>query len=528
MVGAIQINKHATNMVGTALIDNSRITTVDYGWKLPLIVLVMGLATATGLYWDTLSYLVGIWNQILSGKVTHGWVVIGLCVSMIYRERNRLATLVPMPNFAALLLVGAASSLWFAAYLVDIRSAQPPALLLVLLGTVWTTLGSGIFRRLLFPLLFLSLALPVWASLKPVLQWFTAVVTHIAISSIGVPTIREGMFIELPPGIFEVSESCSGINYLLAALTLSGYYAYINYSNIGRRLAIVAIAAGMAIFGNLLRVSIILYIGYRTEMRSSLVNDHLTMGWILFGILMFLLLWIDDRRLGRVSKVEHTDIAQRSEARMYSHYSFVVMIPLVIMATSIGPTLGYFVGNAQVDTNNIDLWLPQGTQGWQGPTPVNNGWNPTFVGVSGSSQGTYRKNTHSVSLFVGYYAQQNQENELINAENSLAGSTNWHVLSGKKGVKRGDMREIILRSDSGQKRLLWYCYEVGGHRTTSRYMAKVFQLWGLVVGRTEASVYAITASQHDDDPSLARALLQEFVNTMMPLVEGSINSLVLE
>ena len=508
--------------------DNSKLTAVNHDWKFPLIVLVTGLVVVTGLYWDTLSYLVGIWNQVLNGKVTHGWVVIGLCISMLYRERTRLAALVPVPNFAALILVGAASSLWFAAVLVDVRSAQPPALLLVFLGIVWTALGGGIFKRLLFPLLFLSLALPVWAGLGPILQWLTAGVTHTAIQMIGVPTIREGMFIELPSGIFEVSESCSGINYLLAALTLSGYYAYINYSSLGLRFAVVVIAAGTAIFGNLLRVFIIVYIGYRTEMRSSLVNDHLTLGWILFGILMFLLLWIDDRRLSRVRKVEYTDSAQRPNGRMYSYHSVAVMIPLMVMMTSIGPTLGHFVGNEQAITNSIELWLPQGTQGWRGPKPVSNGWNPKFVGASGSSKGVYRKNTHSVSVYVGYYAHQNQENELINAENSLAGSTNWHVMSGKKGVQRGDMREIILRSNTGQKRLLWYCYEVGGHRTTSRYIAKVFQLWGLIMGRTEANVFAVTASLHDDDPSETRALLQEFVNTMMPSVEGSINSLVLE
>lgn len=494
---------------------------IDRNWKPVKLLLAIFLSIVIGLYWGTVAYLVGLWNQIMSGKVTHGWVVVALCLAMIWKDRHNLAAMAPVVEFRVLPLVVVASGIWLAANLIDVRSGQPPAFLMMLLSLIWTIVGSQIFRRLLFPLLFLSLSLPIWAALGPPLQQLTAAVTHAVVQMIGIPSLRDGILVELPTGIFEVSESCSGVNYLLAALTLSGYYAYTNYTGFRARLSVVAVAGATAIFGNLLRVLIIVYIGHRTKMQSSLVNDHLTLGWILFGILMFILLWFDERRSQKSDSDQSTDEPRFSDSANRSdlNYPWMIALPVLIIAVSVGPALAYIVSSKPVEVTQIELRLPNGAQGWTGPMVVGNRWKPLFIGTSGSIMGRYQKHAKSVSVYLGYYTSQGQERELINDLNNLAGSATWHIISSKKGVERGGMRELVLRSESRNKALLWYRYQVAGFATTNRYLAKLLQLWGLATGRTDAHVLAIFNPLDGGDSKPTQNILQNFVDEMVPLVE---------
>ncbi len=497
---------------------------IDRNWNPVKLLLAIFFITVIGLYWGTVDYLVGLWNQITSGKVTHGWVVVVLCLSMVWKDRHNLAAMTPVAEFRVILLVIVASGVWLAANLIDVRSGQPPAFLMVILTLIWTIVGSQIFRRLLFPLLFLSLSLPIWAALGPPLQQLTAAVTHAVIQLTGIPSLRDGILIELPTGIFEVSESCSGVNYLLAALTLSGYYAYTNYTRIRTRLSVVAIAGATAIFGNLLRVLIIVYIGHQTKMQSSLVNDHLTMGWILFGILMFILLWFDEWRSKKLVSDKSADEPRPLDSanRSVRTYPSIVLLPILIIAVSVGPALAYIVSNKQAEITHIELRLPNGVEGWKGPTVIDNRWKPLFIGASGSVTGRYQKHADSVSIYLGYYTSQGQERELINDLNNLAGSATWHIISSKKGLERGGMRELVLRSDSAKKALVWYRYEVGGIATTNRYLAKLLQLWGLARGRTDANVLAIFNQLDGGDPEISQIVLRNFVDEMVPLVERQV------
>jgi len=501
--------------------DASQPDVIGDNWKSAIFVIAVLFIVIVGLYWDTFFYLVGLWNQITTGKVTHGWVVVLLCFMMLWKDRANLVGLVPVADYRVVPLVFVASGIWLASHLIDVRSGQAPALLLVILTLIWASVGSLIFRRLLFPLLFLSLSLPIWTALGPPLQHLTATISHAAIQLTGIPSLREGVLIELPSGIFEVSESCSGVNYLLAALTLAGYYAYTNYSSVRARLAVIAVAAGTAIFGNLLRVFIIIYIGHRTQMQSSLVDDHLTMGWILFGALMFALLWFDEHRTNRLSPKKSLDapILLNSDSESNVSYPCITILLLLSIAVSVGPAIAYLVSSNQFDLIEIDLRLPEGVHGWRGPTVVNNQWNPLYRGVSGSIKGDYQKNDDSVSLYLGYYVSQGQEHELINDLNSLAGAAMWHIISDQTGVKRGSMRELVLRSEQGHKSLLWYRYEVSGLITTNRYLAKLFQLWGLVIDRTDANVVAILVDLDEDKPAITRAVLRDFVENMGPALK---------
>ena len=62
-----------------------------------------------------------------------------------------------------------------------------------------------------------------------------------------------------------------------------------------RRLVVVLIAAAAAVLGNMVRVFIVVYLGYATDMQHPLIRDHLALGWYLFGGLVVILLFLDAR-----------------------------------------------------------------------------------------------------------------------------------------------------------------------------------------------------------------------------------------
>ena len=65
-------------------------------------------------------------------------------------------------------------------------------------------------------------------------------------------------------------------------------------------------------------------------------------------------------------------------------------------------------------------------------------------------------------------------------------------------------------SAAGQQRLVWYWYRVAGGPTTNRYMAKLLQVYGLVIGRPDAALLAVAADLEGDVQD-ARQQLEDFI-----------------
>jgi len=270
---------------------NSQVMTV--GWRGASVAVFLLLLVVLVLYQDTVLYLVGVWNQWEIGEYAHGYLVLAISLYLMYRQRRVLSGMTPCPSVIALPAIAAAALLWLAATLVDVLSLQSVALLLLILSVIWSMLGPRITRQLYLPVLFIGFALPVWSPLAVVLQEVTTDVVFWLARLSGVPVMREEHVLILPSGQLSIEKACSGLRYLLAALTLGVLYAYLNYSRLRTRVLVVLVAAGAAILANILRVFIVVYLAYVTRMQHPLVSDHLSLGWMLFGGLVLLLLVLD-------------------------------------------------------------------------------------------------------------------------------------------------------------------------------------------------------------------------------------------
>lgn len=489
-------------------------------WRTAIVSSALLFSLTFLLYQETLSYLIGIWNQLEMGDYAHGYLVLLISVYMIYDRRSQLKRLVPNTNYTAVILLIPAGLLWLAAAIVNVEVVQSVALLMLIMAIVWASFGSQLGRVLALPILYIIFALPVWFPLSPVLQNLTADAVFWLIRVIEIPALREENMIILSSGRLSIEEACSGLRYLLAALTLGTLYAYLNYQSLRSRVIIVLISASAAVLANIVRVFIIVYLAYETDMQHPLVADHLTFGWYIFSGLIFLLLVIDvlvhrmivqPKVINETEKGTLTVLSQVSASKnIVGSIFFVTFVAILI---SIGPMMVMW-SNSQSSSENISYnnLLSQVDDNWK-VMDIADDWTPVYHGAD-TFKVTYQGSEHKkVHLFLGVYAAQRQGHELVNDLNSISDGKIWrlshqrvklHEIEGQKVL------EQLLEKADGTKRLVWYWYRVAGQNTVNKYVAKALQLKGALTGVKRASIVAITTKVESDAES-ARKRMNQFI-----------------
>jgi len=484
-------------------------------WLLPCAALFVLLLIAASAYHETFSYLLRTWGQ-LYGDYGHGYLVLLISLGLIYQNRRRLLVLTPCSDYRALPLVGLVSILWMLASVVDVQVVQAVSLLLLVVFVIWALLGAQLIKQLAFPLLFLIFAIPVWFPLSPILQEITADAVFWMVRVLHVPAFRQENLIMLPLGKLSIEEACSGLRYLLAALTLGVLYAYVNYKSLSARLVVIAVSVVSAILANIIRVFIVVYLAYKTDMQHPLIEDHYTMGWMLFGGLMGLLFMLDIK-LHRLFSVKQKDEISVDTPTAGNGQRKQTRLPLVTVIAAIlllvGPVGVYWLGNqpASGDGRAGDIGLPLKIGEWE-LQPTSDDWMPVFHGAEAQKKG-YRKGSDIAYIYVGYYSAQSQGKELISEMNNISGASNWRAVYLNERVYHAGGQKILeqtLESNFGRKRLVWYWYNVAGKTTTDKYFAKLLQILGLVKGRQEAFVVALAMDQVNDAKP-ARIALRDLV-----------------
>ncbi len=491
----------------------------SFGWRFVGYSVFVLLIMLILMYRDTVLYLIGLWNDLENGEYGHGYLILSISVYLIVRNRRTLSALTPCPSYLGLVAVLVASLLWSSVVLVDVLKLQPVGLLLLILAIVWAMLGNKVTRTLLFPMLFIGFAIPIWFPLNPVLQELSADVVFWFIRVLGIPAFRQDNEIVLPAGSLSVTEACSGLRYLLPGLALGALYGYLNYATLMARFIVLLIAASASILVNIVRVVIIVYLGYATDMQHPFIEDHLVLGWYLFGGMVVVLL-VADILLSRYCRPSETGNAERKcnaltvscDKGMLQQMSIFVAIAVLL---STGPVVVYWVNHHQSSENTLaELVLPSGSGDWKGPIESNSDWMPDYRGAIARKQ-SYHKGDKRLDLYIGYYQAQKQSKELIYYANRIGNPEFWHSRNPKGTliqINDHKVLEQLLEKEDGEKILVWYWYRVAGQYITNSYQAKVFQVLGLITGNPQAYVMAV-AVNGGEIPE-ARKILGDFVSAM--------------
>ncbi len=497
----------------------------------PFVVLVyFGIALL--LYHSTVGILYELWVLSDSGTYTHGVLLLGVSIYFFYRtwlsERCALSV---QPNILGFILLTSASIAWFIVALSDIAVLEELLLVFVFLFIVWGIFGYEKTKKFSFPILLLICAIPVWDIINGLwLQKSTAEVVTIILNIIGINSFRDGVYIHIPAGIFQVANNCSGMRQLIAAISIGFIYGYINNFRMTALFAYPFLIAVVSFFINSVRILIVVIFGELTEMQHYFVReDHVTLGWLLFGSGMFLFIWLSNiiLRASDKNKVAINAIPEeKCDTNEKSKHQYLVM-GLVLLGLSTGPAMAFLHSFDKGEWRG-SLVIPSVFDDWKLKQKEGN-YRPHFISGDVVYEAVYENSAkETVYCYIGYFWNQEQGRELISSLNAIEDKGNWEKVSSIQDEiyvsgKIIKIQESLLKSSAGHKKLVWNWYLLAGNMRTSRAeMAKLFGVWGELTGKP-GSASLLVATDVVDNESKARLRLKNFLNKSLVEMEKAIS-----
>ena len=235
-------------------------------------------------FWQVFVRLVDAW--IVDGNYSHGFLIIPIALYFVWERRQKLAAAPLAPSSMGLALLGGGIAVLLAGLWGSELFLSRVALLPLIAGIVLFLLGWNHLRILAFPIAFLFLMIPIPAiifnQIAFPLQMFASCVGEWAITTAGIPVLREGNVLILAHTSLEVAEACSGIRSLVSLITLGIVYGYFMDPRAWVRVLIVVSAVPVAILANGARVA-------GTGMAAQWIGKeaaegffHEFSGWIVF------------------------------------------------------------------------------------------------------------------------------------------------------------------------------------------------------------------------------------------------------
>ena len=273
--------------------SRSRLDIADQGQGLVTLFLIAGVSGLVALiYSRSFSTMAELWQQ---SSHQHGLLVFPIAAYLLWRSRQGLKDIQPEPWAWGVGLLLVLVLAWLLSRAAGIQVGEHLAVLLMIPAAVTTFLGTRVANRALFPLLFLVVALPMGDALIPYLMRTTADVAAAMLRGVGVPVFREGQFLTLPGGDFEVADVCSGLRYLISGTIVALLFGHVTYRSNIKRAVFVAVSAATLVIANGVRAFLVMLVASATDMRYLAGRDHVYFGWLLFGLVIVGLFWVGAR-----------------------------------------------------------------------------------------------------------------------------------------------------------------------------------------------------------------------------------------
>ena len=490
-------------------------------WLFATAILCLGLMGLVGVFWGTAGSMVRTWSG--SDTYSYGFLVLPICVFLLWRQKQSLTGVPPKPNFWGITLILAMAILWLLGDVTATLMVQQFAFIGLFQGFFLTVLGSRAFRLLLFPLLYLYLAVPFGDFLIAPLQELTSQFAVKLLLLSGVPVFSDGFLIHIPTATFLVAEACAGARFLFSTLALGILVSNFYYRSWPRRTLFIALSIAIPIFANILRAYSIVMIAHYDSLKVANQFDHITFGFVFLGAVTLALLV-----MGATFRENRPQATRSSSANPLSENisvmpSFLgfILAGGAAFAAAVLP----FAWNSSAGTRSFDREVVLGTlvvqDPWVSLEDSIHDWQPRYYNVDAESLGVYENGQKRVGVYAGYYLRERQGAEVINDQNSLTGEGPWRQVNHSPAwiiIDGSKTRVNQLRATWGARgKVIWYWYWVDGRFVANPYIAKLLQakvrLWG---GDEEVAVVAL-ASDHKGDLSEAVNVLKDFLNHAAPI-----------
>jgi exosortase len=258
-----------------------------------LVAPILALAALILLTWPVWRWLWGEWmgNEYYS----HGILIPPVSLYLAYQRFRNDKELRWSPgqgsNWGLLLIsLGLGLYLWFFSQRAFYLAAF--ATILIIGGLVWTMGGNNVAKRLIFSVAYMALMvpLPFIDRYTLPLAMFTGVCSGGLAQFLGLDVEIIGNAVKLPNADLVIGAQCSGVNSLIALTALMVLATYLVSGPTWGRTALILLAAPLAILGNILRVSSLLFVAREWGAQAGFVFYHDYSGLGFFVIVLALLL----------------------------------------------------------------------------------------------------------------------------------------------------------------------------------------------------------------------------------------------
>lgn len=523
------------------------------------------------IFWPSTRSLWDQWTGDTSGY-SHGILVLGLVFYLLSHKSlavlDALSKAAPTYRASPLLLIG--SAIWAAGYLMDVQVVQWLILPGMLILSTLLVFGLRVALVTTPMLLFFYLAIPVWDYLIPHLQQLSIWATTLLLKVFQIPAEINGIDVLIPNGQFRIADGCSGLRYFLVSLTLSLLFGYMHYNTTSlqetllRRSLLAIWAMVIGITFNWVRIFLIIYIGYRTKMASSLVEDHEMFGWILFAIALFPIFWVANK-LYPIEQAEKS--SERPLATTQAPQSFIPRRSqywnkktIIGVATlSFGPVAALLFNTIQIQPpNHYPIHIPFEIGPWSRVSqqealatsaPITKGkplvhqWQPQYINTDQASDIYFMHQQHhqAIHLATRFYFTQRQEAELIFYFNAAFDNDVFQQISHERiNYSHGSLNKRILephysqpthKKTATQQVVVYDFYYVGGYVTPSKIKAKLLQLFAKTRGRSDGGYLGVGIHcfnrNHQVSDQQATDTCQNLDNRIIPFINSLLDEQIL-
>lgn len=473
-------------------------------------ILLAPLVLIVCLYAPTSRSLADFWNDTDNLTYTHGWLIVAITLWLLFKTGKSISVAIEFrPALLGALCLLVLSSAWLLANRMNIQLVQQLLFPALAWAAIWSLFGFAAARACVFAIGYLYFAIPVWGVLNWSLQWATVLAVRSLVRVFSIPAYFEANAIQLPAGTIVVEGGCSGLHFVIVGLALAVLFGYVNGTV--RKFRLWALALGLAVLANWVRVFTILVAGHLTNMQHYLVRvDHYKFGWAVFAVMM----WVFFSIAGRME--ERPDYALRDKfdfgpGTAPRHYLRPMIVLLVL---GLIPVERIVVDNRVVPELS-QAGLIQPPDGWSQSRAVSAEWKPVFLNADAQSMVRLQRGTSAVDVFHALFSVQRQDKKLAGFGNTPVGGllpSTVQVIGNAKGAH--EFVEDEFTDTQGRHSLVWYSYYVGTRWFGNPMQA---QIWYGVQSLFTSPISGVLAFRTDcaSECDSARADLAELTGSPM-------------
>jgi exosortase D (VPLPA-CTERM-specific) len=478
-------------------------------WGIAWLLLSITLIGFT--FFNATLYMVSEWS---TEEFSHGYLIPLIAAFLIWHRRDAWQKAKFSGSWAGVVLLVLGLLLDVVGRFSALYVLQHLALLIVVVGLVWSLTGSGALRWFAMPLAVLIFMVPLpnvfLNPLSSELQLLSSSLGVWMLRLLGVSVYLQGNVVDLGSYRLEVAEACSGVRYLLPLMTLAFLMAFFFRVALWKRVLLFLSSIPITVFMNSLRIAAIGLLVDRWGIGMAEGVLHQVQGWMVF-MLSALVLVLETSLLARLGsksrpwrEVFGIDMPSarpagiRREWRALPKAALVASACLMFFALAI---LAIPRPSLQVPARESLAAFPLHISGWSGRREALEAVYVDALKFDDYLLADYsRPATDPVNFYVAWYDTQDAGTATHSPRACLPGG-GWRITDMRQ-VNVGDVRigGQTLRVnraeiESGdQQQLVYYWFMQRGRVVTSEYLVK----WYLLVD-------ALT--RHRTDGALVRLVI---------------------